>query len=381
MKVLQTIASMAINAGGPTTCTLNLVEGLRKIEIEVDLLTHDVEDGCDNLISTDSFMKIVKPSKYPRYGYSKELKNWLVTNNNYDLYHSNALWQYSTHATSKQAKQVNKPHIISPHGMLFPEALKKSKWIKIFSLLLYQLNDLKRATAFHATSIQEMDHIRAFGLKQPIAVIPNGIDLSSIKKPSFEIKKGKQKIGFMGRLDPIKNLENLIRAWSQVNEVTNNAELVIIGDGEEEYKSQLLALTEKLKVNNICYTGFITGVKQDAILNELSYLILPSKSENFGMVVAEALIRGIPVIASKGTPWEELNTKKCGWWVDNNVENLAETIEKALSTDEIDRIEMGKRGYQLIKNKYSIECVASQMLEFYNWILTNDKKPNFVNEL
>jgi len=381
MKVLHTIASMGVNAGGPTTCTLNLVEGLIKNEVEVDVLTHDVVDECDKLVSSASFMKIVKPSKYPRYGYSKELKNWLVTNNNYDLYHSNALWQYSTHATSKYVIQLNKPHIISPHGMLFPEALKKSKWIKKVSLLLYQYYDLKNATAFHATSIQEMDHIRAFGLNQPIAVIPNGIDFSSIKKPSFKMKRGEKKIGFMGRLVPIKNLENLIRAWSQVNEVTNNAELVIIGDGEEEYKSQLLALTQKLKINNIHYTGFITGEKQDAILNELSYLILPSKSENFGMVVAEALIRGIPVIASKGTPWEELNTKKCGWWVDNDITTLSKTIKKALLVDETDRVEMGKRGYQLIKKEYSIERVATQMLDFYNWILTNDKKPNFINEL
>jgi glycosyltransferase involved in cell wall biosynthesis len=381
MKVLQTIASMVINAGGPTTCTLNLVEGLRKINVEIDILTNDVVDEKDKLISTASFMKIIKPPRETRYGYSKTMTMWLKSNIRYDLYHSNAIWQYSTHATSKQAIQVKKAHIISPHGMLFPEALEKSKWIKKISLLLYQLNDLKRATAFHATSIQEMNHIRALGLKQPIAVIPNGIDLSSIKKPSFEIKKGKQKIGFMGRLDPIKNLENLIRAWSQLNEVTENAELVIIGDGNKKYKLQLFALSKKLKINNIRFTGFVTGKKQNAVLNELSYLVLPSKSENFGMVVAEALTRGIPVIASKGSPWEELNTRKCGWWVDNNVEMLAKTIEKALSTDEIDRIEMGKRGYQLIKNKYSIECVAVQMLEFYNWILKNDKKPNFVNEL
>jgi glycosyltransferase involved in cell wall biosynthesis len=109
-------------------------------------------------------------------------------------------------------------------------------------------------------------------------------------------------------------------------------------------------------------------------------LVVPSDFENFGMIIPEALIQGIPVIASKGAPWEELNTHHCGWWVDNDVDTLAATIDKAIHLPENDRIEMGKRGQKLVKNNYSVEVVSKKMIQLYNWILTGGEKPEFVYE-
>jgi glycosyltransferase involved in cell wall biosynthesis len=96
------------------------------------------------------------------------------------------------------------------------------------------------------------------------------------------------------------------------------------------------------------------------------------------MVVPEALLREIPVIASKGTPWEELNTHHCGWWVDMGVEPLRVALEEALSLPESKRLEMGKIGRNLVEEKYSIEAVAEKMIQLYKWILKEGEKPEFV---
>lgn len=368
---------MGLKSGGPTTCTYNLLKGLQDNNVEADLLTFDAE-ADDEIISRESFMKILTPPKSPRYGYSKELKEWLETHSDYDLYHTNALWQYASHAAAVSAQKQGKPYVISAHGMLYPEGLKKSKWFKKLALGLFQKKDLVKATVFHATSAKEMMYLREFGLTQPVAVIPNAIDVNAFSK--IESKQTHRKIGFLGRLAPIKNLELLIEAWAKSKETTQNAELVIIGDGDEVYVEQLKNLIKVHNIDNITFTGFLSGKAQEKVMQQLSYLVLPSKSENFGMVVPEALAREIPVIASKGTPWEELNTEHCGWWIDSELSILSHTIAEALSLDETKRLEMGKNGRALVENKYSKKAVSEMMTIFYEWILSKTKElPSFVH--
>ncbi|WP_204343862.1 glycosyltransferase [Psychroserpens algicola] len=379
MKVLQVISGMSLKSGGPTTCTYNLLKGLQDTSMAVDLLTFDAVEN-DKIISREAFMKILPPPKKPRFSYSKALKLWLEEHNDYDLYHTNALWQYPAHAAAVFAQKHNKPYIISPHGMLYPEGLNTSKWFKKVALLLFQKKDLKKATAFHATSHREMKYLRAFGLQQPIAVIPNAIDVNTIQTASTHKKSDPIKIGFLGRLAPIKNLEVLFEAWHASEALTRQAELVIIGDGEEHYMEHLRTVITKKNIENITFTGFLSGEAQEKVMQQLSYLILPSKSENFGMVVPEALARQIPVIASKGTPWEELKTHSCGWWIDNDLETLSTTINEALRLDETQRLEMGKNGRALVEEKYSVDAVSAMMYEFYQWLLSNtETQPSFVD--
>jgi glycosyltransferase involved in cell wall biosynthesis len=109
-------------------------------------------------------------------------------------------------------------------------------------------------------------------------------------------------------------------------------------------------------------------------------LVVPSDFENFGNIVTEALVRGIPVITSKGTPWEELNTHNCGWWIDNDVDTIAKTLKEAITLPEETYRQMGIRGRELIKNNYSIEIVVEKMLLLYQWILEQRGKPEFVKQ-
>ena len=139
--------------------------------------------------------------------------------------------------------------------------------------------------------------------------------------------------------------------------------------GDKEYEAFLQSEAERLHLSNVRFTGFLSGQAKEEALQSLSYLFVPSDFENFGNIVTEALVRGIPVMASKGTPWEELNTYRCGWWVDNDVDTIASAMRIAIELPEEKRRAMGERGRQLIINQYSVNVVAAQMKSVYEWLL------------
>lgn len=377
MKILHTISGLSINSGGPSLSVWSLVNGLQQLKVYADIVTLDPGEENNNLIAENHWIHVIPEAKNKRFAYSNQLQKFLY-NRSPDIYHGHALWQYPVHAMAKVARSKNKPYVISPRGMLYPEALRKSAWYKKLAMRLFQLKDLQKASVIHATCQQELIHIRNLGLTNPVAVIPNSIDIKIPAKIQI-IQKTKKRVGFLGRFAPIKNIESLINAWALSGKDNTDWELVLIGDGDNKYKTLLMELIEKHQIKNIIFTGFLSDKEKERELRSLDFLVLPSKSENFGMVVPEALIRQIPVIASKGTPWEELNTKNAGWWIDTGVEPLVKTLKKAIALPDAERQEMGRNGRNLVEEKYSIESVAEQMLSLYTWIIEGGEKPKFVN--
>lgn len=378
MKVLHTIASLNMSSGGPTLTTYLTVSGLNRIGIKTDILTYDAPAN-DVLIAKDHFIKLCSAleGKHIRFAYSKNYKSKLEQMYDFDIYHAQGLWQYPTYATAKLAKKLNKPYLITLRGMLYPQVFEKSGLIKKIALKLYQKRDIQNASCIHATCMEEMTHLRNLGIKTPVAVIPNPIETEiHLNKPilSHTIKR----IGYLGRLHPRKRVERLIYAFEKLGNTVSNCELVIIGDGDKEYLSFLKEEVFRLKLNNVIFTGFLTGIEKENAINSLSFLAVPSDFENFGNIITEALVRGIPVIASTGAPWENLNIYKCGWWVKNDINTLANTILEAIRLSENQRIEMGINGKELIKSNYSVEIVSCKMKQLYEWILNKKNKPDFV---
>ncbi|GHT53478.1 glycosyl transferase family 1 [Bacteroidia bacterium] len=373
MKILHTTPNLSLSYGGPTQSVFYTVEGLRVQGLDVDILTYQ-PDIHDRLIADDEYI-IALPLGKSSFVHSSGYKHYLK-NHSYDLYHAQGIWQYPTSIAAKIARKQNKPYIITPRGMLYPQALAASKLKKQIFLKLFLLNDLNKAATVQATCEEEMHHLRNVGVKTPIAVIPNPIHVQD--RLPYAMRNAQFKLGYLGRVHPRKNIERIIYAWEKSGNKTTNSELVIIGDGDKSYLDFLKAETTRLNLKNVVFTGFLSGEAKEKMLNALSYLVVPSDFENFGMIIPEALTKGIPVIASKGTPWEELNTHRCGWWVDNDVDTLAATIEQALQLPKTTRIEMGRRGQELVKNNYSVEVVAKKMIRLYEWILSGGQKPEFV---
>lgn len=376
MKVLHTIPGLSLNSGGPSTCTYSLLKGLNKLGVHADILTLS-PPKTEEIVGTDSFIKRVDFDAVSPLLYSRNILKYLREHTDYDIYHANALWTLPSHETLRIAHKQNKPAVLTPHGMLYPQALQVSRWKKRLISCLFQRKDLKSATCLQATCMAEAHYIRELGIETPVAVIPNGLDIRDIEVIE-RAENPIRRLAFVGRLHPIKNIEMLLNAWLLLGKETLGAELFIVGNGEADYELALKSFVEMHQISNVKFVGYLKGEAFHEMLSSLDYLVLPSKSENFGMVVAEALAHRVPVIASKGTPWKELEVYHCGWWIDRDTEALSEAIRFALRLSEQKRIEMGESGYQLIHNRYTIEEVAKSMKALYEWILSGYKKPDFV---
>ena len=247
-KVLQTIGSLNAGSGGTSTCTYELVSAMNAVGFPVDVLTLRPQFTEERMLGEDAFIKAYPHDARTPLAISRNLRK-VLAKSNYDLYHTNGLWMDVNHATCVHARNVGKPYIISPHGMLYPQALAISSWKKRLMLSLGHMRDLEQATCIHVTCKKEMEHCRAFGLKQPIAVIPNPVQI-----PSYlgELRKSTDnifRVGFLGRFHPIKNIESIIRAWANLR--LSNSELLLYGDGPPEYVESLRALVRTTDAPNV----------------------------------------------------------------------------------------------------------------------------------
>jgi len=372
MKSLHILSSLNKSSGGTSLSSYTLVKGLQMEGLHADMVTFSPKDENEEMISTEAFIHTIPPSKIPKWEYSKKASHYISEQlGKYDLFHLHGIWEFLPHQAAITAYRAQKPYLITVSGMLYPAALQSKPLFKKLAARLFQDKDLNQATVLQATCYQEYEYIREYGLKNPVAVIANPLELPQhlpVIRPSTE---SKIRVGFMGRFNPIKNIDILIDAWAKISK--NNPdialELVLIGDGEKSYRESLQKQVKHHGLTNVSFVGFLNGDEKEEMLTKLNYLVLPSKSENFGMVVTEALLRGIPVIASKGTPWGDLEEFKCGWWVENDLDTLASAIDKAVHLNESIRVQMGQRGQDLVVEKYGQSAVALQMKELYAWML------------
>ena len=304
-KMLHTISGFGAHSGGTSTCTYDLISSMHQQGADVDLLTLKSKDPSDKLMGKgEAWIHALPNDAFSPFGYSANMKRWIEEmHEEYDLLHVNGLWMYANHITCALARKYGKPYVITPHGMLYPDALHRSYWKKWPMQKLFFDKDIREASCLHVTCKQEMEHVRGFGYHRPVAIIPNPMVLPT--PPSAKRSpEARRAFGFLGRLHPIKKVENLFYGDELLKERQQECELWIMGGGMPEYEASLKAEVKRLGLDNVKFLGFVNGLEKYEKLAQLSALFVPSDFENFGMIVTEALSVGTPVMASLGTLWE-----------------------------------------------------------------------------
>jgi glycosyltransferase involved in cell wall biosynthesis len=245
---------------------------------------------------------------------------------------------------------------------------------KQLAMLLYQKKDLQMANCILATSQMEAHNVRNLGIYSPVAVIPNGIDITEYKcRGEIEKYSIKKQILFLSRIDPKKGIEYLIEAWKILKSQYRDWNVIIVGNGEESYILRLKTLISKYGLEE-CIRILPPAFGEDKykLYCESSLFVLPTYSENFGMVIAEAMSCGVPVITTNGTPWHELNTKKLGWCIDLSLNNLIKSISEAIDLGQDRLFELGQLSSRHVYENYQYNEVANRMISVYKWVINGD---------
>jgi glycosyltransferase involved in cell wall biosynthesis len=381
LHVLHTIASLAPRFGGTSRALADLCGKLATKGTKVSLVTQQCGAPGDESalpVTEQVSLHLVKafPIERLRILYAPGFEKMVIDlcrEQGVHVIHDNGIWLASNRSSASAARSLGVPFVVSPHGMLEPWALSQRAWGKNLAWRFYQKHDLMSAHLLHATSCQEARHLRAAGLSQPIAVIPNGIELPSYPA-KLNDRDGIKTALFLSRLHPKKGLLNLVEGWSVVR--PKNWRIIIAGPNEGNHRQKIERAIAESKLSDVfTFVGFVDGAAKADLYSRADLFVLPTFSENFGIVVAEALAYGIPVITTKGSPWEVLVEHKCGWWIDIGVEPLIEALRQATSLDAVTLLAMGSRGRKLVEELFSMSNTAGQMVEVYEWILGGGPPP------
>jgi len=384
LKVILTVHGISPEQGGLARSIPSLAVALAQAGISVEIVTCQASSLQDSPMAPPE--RLVRTHLLPP---SCMKSGWLARGNGFSkrmrevcsapghcVSHDNGLWLPNNHAVSFSARKLNIPLIISPRGMLTNWALRHKRWKKSIAWCLYQKRDLQQARVLHATSSNEARELRGLGLRQPIALIPNGVDVPECHhSPS---RNGRlRKALFVGRIYPVKGLLLLVRAWANVR--PPRWKMIVAGGDEAGHRAEVQAAVCEHNLQPFFeFIGPVDGTAKWDLYRGSDLFILPSYSENFGLVVAEALACGIPVLTTKGTPWEDLVTHNCGWWVEADVSSLSASLNDACSRTEAERSEMGARGKRLVERKFAWPGLAEQMISVYLWMLGKGDKPSCV---
>lgn len=398
MRVLSVLESVSRVDGGIFEAELALQRALAQspgMQVDVVALRDEFSDA-DAARWLPLKPKVAEVCGPSGFGYARALMDFMDVEA--DLAYCAALWKYPAWAAMRWQNRTSKPLIAAPHGSLDAWALQNSRWKKKIASLLFKARQLKQATCFRALCQAEADAIRAYGLKQRIEVVPNGVDLPNLSTTEdINGTEGRKRLLFLGRIHPKKGLAGLLKAWAQIQKPKSGIknlkdwELVIAGWDQGGHEGELIEICSELGLTvgqrskhvpcsatapeaegaDVIFYGPAFGVEKNQLLRSADAFILPSLSEGLPMSVLEAWAYGLPVVMTPECHLPEGFISGAALEIRN--EGMKDTswsgLQQLLDMSDSDRIEMGRRGRRLVEEKFTWPKVAAQMKQLYAEIL------------
>ena len=387
LDVVHTVASTQAAHGGPSRSVPFLCEALARRGASVRLRTTVLGEEADAILPGEAVeTRTVAETGPLRRALRSPVAFYRALRADVreappDLLHDHGLWLPSNAAAALVAWQGGVPLAVSTRGMLTDWALRHNRWKKRLAWAAYQKHVLQQASLFHVTSQEEVDALRDLGFGQPAAIIPNGVPLPNLSSENVSSRgtpsTGEHQALFLSRVHPKKGLPMLIEAWATVR--PEGWTLEIVGPSEDGHRGELEAVVRRHDLEaEIDFTGSVTDEEKWDVYRHADLFVLPTHSENFGIVVAEALAAEVPVITTTGTPWDDLEVRGCGWWVTPSEEALTAALQEAVGLGDETRRAMGRRGRALVEEQYSWDGVAAEMENVYQWVTGRAERPDCV---
>jgi len=303
-----------------------------------------------------------------------------------DVLHQHGIWSMLSYSVSRWQRRWSRPAVIAAHGMLDGPRLIKSRWKKLLFTAFCEKANLRRAACLHALCRQEAESMRAYGLKNPIAVVPNGISLESYANlPSrdcfserFPQCKNRPLVLYMGRITQLKGISPLLDAWRRLeNRRRGGWMLVVAGPNQEGFADEMKAKSTALGLDrDVLFPGPLYGEAKREALAAANIFVLPSFTEGFAMSLLEAMACRLPLVITRQCNLDEVGTLGAGWVGEPEDKSLSEMLAAAASLGNAARRRIGNQGYSLVSRKYTWQRVSEQMLQVYRWLTVGGLEPS-----
>jgi poly(glycerol-phosphate) alpha-glucosyltransferase len=265
--------------------------------------------------------------------------------------------------------------------MLDPWAVRQSVWKKRLAWTFFERAHLQNAACIHALCAPEAAGIREFGLRNPMCVLPNGVELPSRSKQTIDRLPDRERrsVLFLSRLHPKKGLTELVKAWALAQSSSKRAaqwELIVAGTDRHGYQAELERLAAELGMENtVRFVGPKFGLAKEEAYLAADAFILPSHSEGLPQAVLEAWAHGLPVLMTPSCNLPDGFAKGAALKVDANPPAIAEGLSQLFEMTDLERLAIGRHGRALVESRYTWPTVAAQMREVYDWILGGGAVP------
>jgi len=365
---VDVLSGASRSEGGLFGAVMGLTHALNKTEVNPRLVSHidshtqedvgrwspipvELHTACGPLLSSMKLRRILRLSDA-------------------DLLHVHGIWLDRQWAALQWQKRSGKPVVVSPHGMLDPWAVANSAWKKKMVGRLFADEALRQATCIHALCASEAESIREYGLNNPIAVIPNGIDLPDLE--SGEQQERKKQLLFLGRIHPKKGIDALLQGWARA--ATAGWELLIAGWDDGGHEEGLKAQAGQLGVSDsVSFIGPQFGGDKERLLRSVGAFILPSFSEGLPMSVLEAWSYELPVIMTDFCNLPEGFACGAAQRIEPEPDSISAGLTAFFAMEESARLGMGMRGRNLVGERFTWAHVADNMKAVYSWCLGGEK--------
>ena len=393
MKIAHLYPFLGRDKGGIAACLPPMLNALETEGVACQLISQRFRGDGDlaalGLDETAFEIQRAPTRDASGFGLSPQLSS-MVWRSDADLIHSHGLWMWSDRVAAKAARGLGKPHVVSPHGMLEPWAMRNSARKKQLMWRLFQGRALRDARCLHALCDAERVSMRALGLTNPIAVIPNGVNLEEFDdlpaatefEAAFPAAKNRRVLLFMARLHPKKGLVPLLQAWQKLARQFPDWILAIAGPDEGGHRAELEAIVEREKLeNSVIFTGMLNGGAKKAALARADAFVLPSLSEGFSIAILEAMACALPVLLTPECHFPDAVAARAAIEAQPDAASLEAGLRALMEQSADERAAMGARGRDLVARKYSWPSVAAQWKQLYQWCAHPATAPSFVEEI
>jgi glycosyltransferase involved in cell wall biosynthesis len=400
MKVLHVLPSISPALGGPSQVALNLVQELCNIGVDAEIVTtnhhlpadyplnqrvnYPISLAPDQSASVPVWFLPYDPPELKEFIFSKALTGWLWKHlKNYDIIDNHYLFSYAPSCAAAIARLKKIPYTVRTMGQLTPWALTQNRFKKQVYNFLIEQHNLNCAAAIHCTATDEANDLQRLGIKTPTITLPLGV-----KPPQF-LPNAKNKLRdrynipaqtpiilFLSRLHYKKRPEVLIQVAQQLAAEGKEFHVILAGTGESSYVQSLVQQVKDLKLSaKVTFAGFVAGTDKDLLLQGADIFALPTFSENFGIVLAEAMIAGLPIVTTPGVQISpDILRFKAGLIVEEEPAAFRAALGRLLSSPAL-RQELGANGQSLAHQQYAWPKIAAQLANAYRRILEHQSLP------